>query len=222
MRIKVIGVGGIGTALLPPLTRYLNFATNPSEMELTLIDGDRFEAKNRERQHFDNYGNKAEIVAARLRRDFECLNILVRPEFVIPDNVYSLIGERDVIFMGVDNHASRKLISNRCDDLDNVLLISGGNFFTDGNVQVYWRRDGEDQTLPLDNEFHPEIANPRDKNPGEVGCGELAESVPQLIFTNNAIAAQMLSAFYAWSVGKLNFDEVYVDIVTGNVRSVRR
>ena len=124
--------------------------------------------------------------------------------------------------MGVDNHATRKLVSDRCEDLENVVLISGGNDFTDGNVQVHIRRDGQNITLPIANDFHPEIMYPEDRNPADAGCEELAQSQPQLVIANNAIAATMLSVFYAYLQDKITYDEIYVDILRGNSRAVNR
>ena len=41
--IKVIGLGGIGSYLVEPLTRYLTYNIDQSELKLTLIDGDTYE-----------------------------------------------------------------------------------------------------------------------------------------------------------------------------------
>ena len=220
MRIKVIGLGGIGGALMPVLTRYLNFAYPNSEV--TLIDGDHYEDRNSERQEFAGLGNKAEVTVARLKQLFDNLLFLFRGEYVTADNVYELIREGDVVFLGVDNHASRKLVSDRCEDLNNITLISGGNDFTDGNVQIYVRQNGQDLTLPIANDFHPEIMYPEDDSPADLGCGELAASEPQHLITNNAIASSMLAVFYAHLQSQINYDEIYVDILTGNSRAVNR
>jgi hypothetical protein len=101
----------------------------------------------------------------------------------------------------VDNHATRKLISDRAEELKNVTVISGGNDWTDGNVLVHIRRDDENLTPPLASKFHPEILNPVDENPADIeqkpeGCAELAVSAPQLLITNNYIAANMLAALF--------------------------
>jgi hypothetical protein len=120
----------------------------------------------------------------------------------------------------VDNHATRKLLSDRCTELDDVVLISGGNRFTDGNIQVHVRKDGQDITLPIAS-YKNEIANPTDKNPADVrregGCEVERASSPQLLITNNVVAALMLNAFYGWTQGKLEgetrYEEVYVDVL---------
>ncbi len=216
----MIGIGGVGCALLSTLARFLNFSDK--EVEITLIDGDDFEIKNQYRQSFNKLGNKAEITAERLEKEFTKIYFRSKARYVTEETVGSLIREGDIIFLCVDNHATRKVVSDYCGELSDMVLISGGNDWIDGNVQVYLRKNGEDVTLPLTNDYHPEIQNPRDKNPGEAGCGELAESKPQLLIMNNAIAAAMLNSFYVWFTGKLKYDEVYIDIMSGNARSVRR
>lgn len=220
MKVKVIGIGGIGTCLLPVLVRFLNFSS--SGAEILLIDGDRFEEKNRERQCFDRLGNKAEVTAERLQQQHSRVPLRARPEYVTGSNVVRLVREGDVVFLCVDNHATRKLVSDRCEELDNVVLISGSNELTDGSVQVYVRRDGQDVTLPLASDFHPEVQYPKDANPAELGCEEQLESEPQLLFTNNWVAAIMLSSFYTWRQGGLKYDELYCDLLTGNCRAVSR
>ena len=239
MEIKVIGVGGIGCALLPHLCRYLNYgacssadgdgARGPTlpampgpRARITLVDGDAFEARNAARQAFGAAGNKARIKAAELAREFEALSLRAVSEFIHEDNAVAVIGEGDVVFLAVDNHRTRKVVSDHCRTLRSALLISGGNDLTDGNVQVYVRRGGQDVTLPL-TRFHPEIADPRDRSPGEMSCDELARaSAPQLLFTNLAVASAMLNAFYAWQQGMLGYGEVYLDIVQGRANPVPR
>jgi len=221
MQIKVIGIGGIGGALLPVLSRYLNSAFAGSEV--ILIDGDNYEDKNHDRQDFPRLGNKADVTAAQLGERFPFVYFRSQPAYVTPDNVVLLVREGDLVFLCVDNHATRKLVSDRCEELHDVTLISGGNELTDGNVQIFIRKGGANVTLPLTSSFHPEIETPTDTNPGERGCDELVESQPQLLITNNAVAAHMLGAFYSVCVqGSSDVDEIYVDIVTGNARAVSR
>jgi len=220
MQIKVVGIGGIGGALLPTLSRFLNFGF--SDVEVTLIDGGRYVERNRNRQVFDNLGSKAQITAERLVQDFPRVRFRPQPAYLTEDNIVSLIREGDLVLLCVDNHATRKLVSDHCEDLANVVVISGGNDYTDGSVQIFIRRDGENVTLPLANHFHPEIERPQDANPGVAGCDELAESEPQLLITNNAVAACMLNVFYAYLQGRFDFDEVYIDVVTSNTRAVSR
>lgn len=221
-RIKVIGLGGIGTYLVEPLCRYLSGHKDYSEV--TLIDGDRYEEKNRGRQQFDQLNNKAATTVASLKDRFPRVHFKSRGEYVTEDNVVSVVRESDIILLCVDNHATRKVISDRCEELEDVTLISGGNEYTDGNVMYYCRKNGEDVTRPP-TKLHPEIADPTDVNPGDeeaverIGCEAMATSAPQLLFMNLAMASAMLNVYYAQEQGKADFEEVYVDILTQRMRA---
>lgn len=219
MKIKVIGLGGIGGALVSTLARFLRYKY--PDTELWLIDGDTYEPRNAERQVFDEIGRKAEVTAAKLRREFPELQVRSVAEYITDASAVRLIREGDVVLAGVDNHRTRKILSDRVGELDNALLISGGNELTRGGLQVYHRKDGEDLTLPLTNEYHPEIANPEDQLPG-AHCAVQAVIEPQLLFMNTAVAVAMLNALYAWLEGKLDYDDLYIDIVSGNMRAVSR
>jgi len=220
METKVIGIGGIGTCLLPPLARYLTY-TQP-DVHLQLIDGDNFTPDNRDRQSFTALGNKAEVKAAELKEQFPSLCLDYRAEYVTSDNIILLIREGDYILLCVDNHATRKLVSDHCEELANVVLISGGNELTDGSVHVFIRRDGVSLTLPLANDFHLEIQYPKDASPADQGCDQVVESKPQLLFTNNLIAATMLGSLFNAIAGEVTYDEIYCDLMSGNSRAVAR
>lgn len=220
LEIKAIGIGGIGCALLPFLCRYLQYSE--VRARLTLIDGDRFERRNAARQAFSRLGNKAEVKAVELAREFEVLSFRSIPEYVTDANVGRLIGAGEVVFLMVDNHASRNLMSRHAATLPDLTLISGGNDYEDGNVQIYVRQDGQDLTPSLAR-YHPEITTPQDKNPAALSCEELMEAgAPQLLFANLMVASLMLNAFYAIQQGRLNYSEVYLDIVQNVSRAVTR
>jgi molybdopterin/thiamine biosynthesis adenylyltransferase len=219
LKVKVVGCGGVGLCVLNVLPRYLSYLKD-HEVELSLIDGDSFEENNRSRQGFSRRGNKAEVTAEQLRQEFTNLYCWTTAEYLTEENVFMLIRDGDVVFSCVDNHATRKLLSERCEQLENVVLISGGNEYEDGNIQVHIRKNGQNVTQPIANKYHPEIVNPQDRNPGDTtrqgGCDAQRESQPQLLITNNSVAALMLNAFYAWLQGSFEgqnkYDEVYTDI----------
>jgi len=220
LEIKAIGIGGIGCALLPFLCRYLQYSGDKAR--ITLIDGDRFERSNAARQAFSGLGNKAEVKAGELAREYEALAFRSQPEYVTEDNVARLVGEGEVVFLMVDNHATRHLVSRHASSLADLSLISGGNDYEDGNVQVYIRQHGLDLTPSLAR-YHPEIAAPQDRNPAAMSCEELmAAGAPQLLFANLMVASLMLNAFYALRQGRLNYSEVYLDIVQNACRAVSR
>ena len=211
MNIVIIGLGGIGSILCERLARYLTYSAERGT-SLLLVDGDSYEAKNYERQDFTTIGNKAEVKSADLKMQFSGLNMSSFPAFVNETTLPQVIKEGTIIFMCVDNHKTRMLVSNYCKTLTDVTLISGGNDFTDGNVQIYVRKEGKDLTPDLC-AYHPEIANPDDKLPEELSCEELAQSAPQLYFANLTAATIMCQAFYNAVVkGELEKSEIYFDI----------
>jgi molybdopterin/thiamine biosynthesis adenylyltransferase len=211
MNIKIIGLGGVGSILVERLCRFLNY-TRDIEANVTLVDGDEYEAKNYERQEFSTFGNKAEVKASDLDVQFPDISIDVFPAFVNETTVMEVVKEGDVIFLCVDNHKSRNIVNNYCKNMKNVTLISGGNEFVDGNVQTYIRKDGKDVTPDIA-AYHPEIANPDDKLPEELSCEQLSQSDPQLYFANLGVATIMCWSFYNAVIKEdIEASEVYFDI----------
>jgi hypothetical protein len=226
--VKVIGLGGIGAPVAQALAQYL--ACRPAPPAMWLVDGDTYEERNRERVVFEACESKAVVKARELTRAIRGrVTIVPVAEYVAPGNVRRLIGEGDLIFLAVDNHASRALVSRRCARLARVTLISGGNDGVEGgqggtfgNVQIYLREGGRERTNAI-TRFHPEIARPADTRPDQDdGCAELAPAAPQLLFTNLAVAAAMLGTFHAWLAGTLDWEEVYLDIARGRMTPVQR
>jgi hypothetical protein len=223
-RIVVIGLGGIGSILARYLTIFL--AALPDPIRLVLCDGDDFEQGNTYRMDVPSFDNKATSLAAELSRVFsrEGLSIRAVPQYLGEGNCSEVLQPGDSVLVCVDNHATRRLASRRMAELDDGLLISGGNEGvgpgergTYGNVQVWIREHGCDVAgAPLE-AFHPEIADPADKNPDELGCDELiAQGTPQLALTNLAVASAMLSALLRIVMlppGETMYDEVCLDIL---------
>lgn len=202
-RFVVVGAGGTGGWLCEGLARMLEFRIPGSA--LLIVDGDTFEPKNAERQNFEDIGNKAVIRAKALQPQFP-------NTFIIPDERWvvesvpadkkeaqqvaasDLLEENDVVYAVVDNFAARKVIFDAAREFDNIDIFTGGN--DDqlyGSVYHYQRRDGEDVTdHPVD--LHPELANPPDRNPGELSCQERAEleGGTQLLATNMTVAGFLL------------------------------
>ena len=212
-RIVIVGAGGIGGWLIPSLCQFLHFCNKSQEkIEVIIFDGDIVEERNFERQNFQELGAKAGLMKRKMSW-FDSLRITAFTEYITNDNVRKHIRDDDWVMLAVDNHATRKLLSERFEELSDGVLISGGNEYVDGCVNVYIREGGEDVTEPL-TQSHPEIANPNDKNPGEASCEELAQtSAPQLIFANQRAATIMNEVFYNLFIGhNLKVDRIYFNI----------
>lgn len=227
-RVVMIGLGGIGSILARYLVLFL--ASLPEEFRVLLADGDDFEPGNAYRMDVPSFQNKAVAMDAELNLRFgrEGLVIRSRSQYLNPDTKDDLIREGDFVLLCVDNHATRKLASDRLGELDDGVLISAGNDGvgegergTYGNVQIYARRDGQIVAgAPLDR-FHPEIAHPEDISPDEMDCMELAvQGAPQLLPINLAMASAMLSAVVRFLMppeSETMYDEICLDILDASM-----
>lgn len=221
MNIKIIGLGGVGSILVERLCRFLNY-TRGVNANITLIDGDEYEAKNYERQEFSTFGNKAEVKASDLDIQFPDIEIDVFPAFVNEVTTAEVIKEGDIVFLCVDNHKTRNIVNSYCKNIKNVTLISGGNELVDGNVQIYIRKDGSDVTPDIAS-YHPEIADPDDQLPEDLSCEQLSQSDPQLYFANLGVATIMCWSFYnAVIKNDIQASEVYFDITQMSSRPQTR
>jgi len=221
MNIVIIGLGGIGSILCERIARYIKYSGDPGA-KILLVDGDSYEPKNYERQDFTRMGNKAEVKAADMKMQFSSLDVGSFPSFVNETNTGHIIKEGSIVFMCVDNHPTRRLVSYYCKQLNDIILISGGNELTDGNVQIYVRKSGVDITPDLCS-YHPEIETPDDKHPEEMTCEELAISEPQLYFTNLTVATFMCQAFYNVVIKQqCEKSEIYFDMLQMAARAQTR
>lgn len=227
--VKVIGLGGVGGIVARYGAMFL--ASLGQRVRMVLIDGDTFEPSNASRMYFSGHGNKAVVTRADLLPRFaeSQLALVAVPEYVTPLNLDRLVRTDDIVLLCVDNHATRKLVSEHCRALDDVCLISGGNDGigadgagrvlrgTYGNCQVYLRRGGEDLSPSL-TRYHPEIREPTDRLPTDASCTELIAAVPQILFTNLATASALLNALWLYLCGALHYSEVSFDIADGLMR----
>lgn len=218
-RIVIVGLGGVGEKVARNVALFV--ASLGDDATLVLVDGDQFEPSNATRMFFDGFGNKAEVVARSLLPGFlePKLDVVVVREYVAPSNISGVVREDDIVLLCLDNHASRKLISDWCGTLKNVVLISGGNDGVEpdkgmrgtyGNVQIYIRENGQGLTPSL-TEFHPEIDKPEDKPPDKLSCIEKMQSTPQLLISNLTVATHMLAAFSLYLSDALRFAELAFD-----------
>jgi len=219
MEISIIGLGGIGSVLSNAISRYVDTDKTIPSSEINLVDGDEYELKNRERQEFLELGDKSTVKCQELSYKFKNISYHDYPYYLDESLIPNIVKENSIIFVAVDNHKTRKLISDYAKKLDDITVISGGNELTDGNIQIFIKKGGIDLTPNL-TDYHPEIKNPIDKSPDEMSCEELSKSEPQIYFTNVAVASHMCNAFYNIIKNEnFNISEVYFDILTMNSNS---
>lgn len=223
-KIKIIGLGGIGTAFYPELYRYLEFRTE--KFEVVLIDGDIYEEKNKQRQFFHRLGPKAQVLHEMYSEKFPGVIFQYEFQYFNESNAIYLLEEHDIVIMGVDNHKTRKMVADCCEQFQNISLISGGNHLTTGDVMWYLKRNGNALTLELDNQYHPEIQKPTDKHPEEIGCDEIVQSQPQILAMNNLVSAVMFNMLNIlldnYDEPKVEYNMVYLDMYSNKTRTVLR
>ena len=226
--VKIIGLGGVGGTVARYGAIFLAPLAKGRSGRLVLIDGDAFEPGNATRMFFSDCGNKAAVTLAELRPRLvdSSLELSAVEEYVKPENLERLIHSGDIVLLCVDNHATRKLVSDFCGTLRDVVLISGGNdgigedasgrFHqgTYGNCQVYIRRNRRDLSPSL-TRYHSEIEEPNDQLPTEEDCITAATSVPQLLLANLAAASSILNALWLHLCGAIHYSELAFDIGMG-------
>ena len=230
LSIKLIGTGGVGGIVSRYAAMYC--ASLDCNVRFVLIDGDKFETSNATRMFFGKHGNKAEVIREELLPRFSesRLSLIAIEEYVSRRNIKRLIHDGDIVLLTVDNHATRKLVSDYCATrLREVCLISGGNDGvgkdasgrmlrgTYGNVQIYLRRRGKDLTPSL-TRLHPEIQKPADRLPSEKSCTEIVASVPQILFANMMVASAILNSLWLYLCDALHYSELALDIADGLMR----
>lgn len=189
----LVGAGGTGSILAPQLLRHLR-STYTDQFVLMIVDADQIEEKNIARQGYDpdSVGlPKSQVLAAQLGTD----RVRAVDSYITPETAPKLIRDGDVVLIAADNYRARADIEQRALELDNLVVINGGNEETTATTQLFIRRNGRNLTPPL-SYMHPEILTP--------GLTRQEEScLVRAADPNNrqTIAANMLSA--AWMLAAL-------------------
>lgn len=205
--VTVIGLGGIWSYFWKAAMRTLTH-TKGAPKTVDLIDGDQFSFSNLERQDMaedDEAKMKAFVYYERIRREFPRIKSQMIPEFVTKKNITKLIKPNSIVVFMIDNHKTRKLVSDfvrkNARRLKNIAVITAANDELTANAHLHLVVGGKELTKAMD-KCHPEIDKPQDKNPGELSCEERAR-LPGGGQTSNAnMMAATLSHNYFWELLK--------------------
>ena len=225
IRVSIIGLGGIGSHLVEALARFL--ITLPQPPELVLVDGDSYTIGNADRQRMGRTDlglNKAGVHARRLASLLPGIRIHPVEEFLSERNAGEVVVEGSITVACPDNHATRLLVSRRCQRLRNGAAVLAGNDLSDGAVQILVRRNGRNLTHPPET-YHRDIAEPRDTNPADLSCEELAARPGggQIITANLMAASLALNVVVLLLEGRVPpFAEVYFDTRSNKARTCER
>jgi len=199
--LYVIGCGGVGSALVPFLCRWNNHTKTYSS--ITLIDGDKVEDKNLERQNFSENGVgefKSEVLKSRCKEDgiAETYRLEVVTEYINEKVLAKLVNERNInhFVIAVDNSKTKAEINNLHNKLSDSVIIMPANGYDTFDCHIAIRKNGVNITPDI-TYMQPDIETPKDKSPLEMSCEEAAESFPQLIFANMGAATWGALTIYA-------------------------
>lgn len=204
MNYVLVGAGGTGSHLCHVLYKYLlaRQSEDPDWM-LYIIDGDHVTAGNTTRQNFDTEDidkNKAEALAERLN---DPIHVQAIPKYLGNENIEDYMKDDDIVLIGADNYWVRKLIHERALELDNSVVINGGNEMNSGSVQLFIRDEGKNIT-PSIAHLHPEITDAQPTTDRSLmSCAQIAElpGGEQTILANMTSATFMLAALWRFHQG---------------------
>ena len=132
-KIAVIGAGGIGSAVIPPLA-------GAGVGTLTIIDSDVVEVANLHRQPLfgeaDTGKSKAELAAGFVRRLNRFVDVEARQERIGNENAAPLLAGNDLVIDGSDNFATRLAVSDACVALG-IPLLSAAAVQFQGQVGLF-------------------------------------------------------------------------------------
>jgi hypothetical protein len=220
----MIGAGGTGTHFVGPALAYLEtyHRSRDEEWQFAIIDGDNFDSGNLERQLFDPgmvKQNKAEAMAKMYNR----YPVVPVPHFIGRAELEQIFDHEDTVFICADNHSIRALVEERALQLDDCVVINAGNEMHDGNVQLWVRENGENQTPKL-TYGHPEIKYNGPEDRAGMSCQQAAQ-LPgggQLILANQQAASWMLAALWRYheNVWRTGWTELQFDLLAGTVHHI--
>lgn len=141
--VVLVGAGGIGARIAPALIKLL-----ARDDALLIIDPDMVEERNLIRQHFvgsDVGRPKAEVVAGRLQREAERLDVTVTPlvEAFRADlwpSISRMVGASPLIISGVDSRRARIALNTTIALGQQVAWVDAGNSMWSGQVALQLTR----------------------------------------------------------------------------------
>lgn len=132
-KVLLIGCGGLGHAA----SQYL---VSSGIGQLTLVDGDKVELSNLQRQLLfrdsDKGFNKAKIAARQLKQLNPYVQIGAVDQYFSADNADALLAKADWVLDCTDNFQSRKLINQLCQQ-HQISLLSAAAIAQQGQLMLW-------------------------------------------------------------------------------------
>lgn len=194
VKVAVIGVGALGTAVANQLVRM-------GVGNIWLFDNDRFEIHNSNRQDFlerDVGKNKAIATAELLTLKNKDVKIFAQDLMIItPEQIPK---DLDYIFGCVDNYRARKIISDYVKKVNKkCIVIDGGtneSVFTQGTVICMGRKESGRNIGDENIEYKDFIENFGEKLQKEDNTPSCSENPSQQIITTSVIVATHMADLF--------------------------
>lgn len=192
MKVIILGAGGTGSYVVPVIQKLLG-----ADSEIYVCDGDKFEAKNMDRQLFSKYmigRNKAEALAEMYPGGNTYAQVFAVPYFLTDHSVFDDIMP-DVIIACPDNHKARLLCLEAADNIVAPVIMCG-NEFESAAATLYLPENVGHRTLDPRVRY-PEMLEGAASERSRVGCqGAVQEENKQLVVANMGSAFFAASMFY--------------------------
>jgi len=150
-RLVFVGLGGNSFG---PLAIGLHLAHKHPDLEVVLVDGKSYKPTHADHEFFLRPGPKAHVQALLLNNAYPNLHVVPVTTFVdrtTSDNaiaINELLNEGDYIILVVDNHETRRLVTEHVMTMQDATLISGAVDGDDVGIWVHLRRQGRDLMTP--------------------------------------------------------------------------
>lgn len=197
--VIIVGAGGIGSALFQDLCRFL-----PHTIDVHLMDGDRVEGKNLQRQHFskrDMGRNKAEALAEKASVAVGMDRVYYHPTYLTGPGQLERISrhyKEGVVLLGaVDNHPARRHMEHFVKEFGlPVYYVDCANELDRGEV-VAVHRDRSGITGRLRSEIDPSVLTDNTGDPTTSSCTQqLDAGNVQVLYTNRKAAILALELIH--------------------------
>lgn len=184
----LIGLGGGGCWEYLALTKTLQ-----EKDTLILIDKDKIEAKNLDRQMFTNFDTgkfKVEAISNRYRHH-KC-KVIVFPDWL---TLNTELEAHPLLFCCADNHPARLACLMLADKYEGYTIIAG-NEYTDAEA-YYYQHNWKDTRLDP-RVYYPELITDHSNDPTRPCTGEAMEAAPQLAISNMMAASYSMWLYWFW------------------------
>lgn len=205
--VVIVGGGGIGSAVLQDLARFL-----PDRIPIIVMDGDVVEGKNLQRQMFSRKHlgrNKAECLAELATGAIGLERVYYKPEYLKkPEQLHEMTKEfATIVLIGaVDNHPARRVMEkfvasfSGSGEKARVYYVDCANEVNRGEV-VAVLATPEGLFGSFRSTFDPSVLTDNSADPTQVSCTHmLDDGNMQVLYTNRKaaiIAVELTHRFLA-------------------------